>query len=354
EHERLAGRFRRAAGTLTALGPALGRAADAVADLRRDLAEIDAVAAAHGLRIDPDGTVTAPAPALPWLPADPLAAELTASLTDILRRADELDATLAAVLTAAADVPTTEALPAPPGADAAPDRNAAWWASLTPAQQQRLLRTDPDLVGDRDGLPAAARDEANRSRLDTEAARTAEAIAATTARLADSRTTDPTLVDHLADLHDRRDALTTVADTLAADTTGRHLLLLDVDDVPRAAVAVGDATTADHVAVHAPGSTTTVADSLPAVTHELTALREHALNQLTLAGRPDATVATVAWLGSEVPGPDAALTRFVDGLTATRPHGHPVVEITGQDLSPGSPGQHDAAATIAGHPRSTP
>ncbi|MCO1653805.1 alpha/beta hydrolase [Pseudonocardia humida] len=372
EHAWIAERSRRAAAALTELGPALARAADTVADLHRDLARLEALAAAHGHRIDPDGTVTAPAPALPWLPADPLAAELTAAVADLLRRADELDATLAAALTAADDAPDQprgDAPPAAPHPGAAPDRNTAWWASLTPAQQERVLRTDPGLVGDRDGIPAAARDEANRSRLDTETAGADAAIAATRTRLAaldaptgpgfggiDPAAARPALTDHLADLQDRRDALSTVADTLAADPTGRHLLLLDVEDVPRAAVAIGDATTADHVAVHAPGSTSTVADSLPALTHDLTLLRENALNQLALAGRPDATVAAVAWLGSETPGPDAALARFLDGLAATRPGGEPVVELTGRDhdLAPGTPRQHDTAATVAALPGSTP
>ncbi|GAB2703223.1 alpha/beta hydrolase [Kitasatospora kifunensis] len=51
------------------------------------------------------------------------------------------------------------ALPPP---DAGPAAVAAWWRGLPPEEQQRLITTRPDLIGNRDGLPAAARDQANR------------------------------------------------------------------------------------------------------------------------------------------------------------------------------------------------
>jgi hypothetical protein len=325
---------------------------------------------------------------LPWLPAHPAAttpaqaqqlqdaelAELTTSLTGVLRRADELDTTLAAALTAAAsgqvDDGTGTALfdaavhvlggdrppPAPPP-DATPGQNAAWWASLTPAQREHLLLTDPGLIANRDGLPAAVRDQANRARLDTEAARIDADIAATQARIdalpppakvrfggIDQLSERLELGNELAELHDQRDALATVTETIAVDPDNRQLLVLDLNgnDEPRAAVAVGDVSTADHVAVLTPGFTTTVADSLPAVTNDVSALRENALNQLRDDDQPAATVAAVAWLGYDIPQFDTvvssdrsvfdddaahegghALDRFLDGIATARPDHDP-------------------------------
>jgi hypothetical protein len=298
--------------------------------------------------------------------------QLTTSPTELLDRADALDGALADALTAATsglvDDGTAAGLadaavhvlggerpPPAPAADATPGQNAAWWAGLTPAQQERLLLTDPGLIGNRDGIPADVRDEANRARLDTETARIDAAVAAAEDRLAAHAAGTPVgrggsayspervaLSLELAELRDQRDALTAVADTLATDPADRRLLLLDVDghDEPRAAVAVGDITTADHVAVYTPGFTTDVADSLPGVTGEVTALREEALGQLADAGQPGATVATVAWIGYDIPQVDTTgtsdrsvlddaaareggreLARSLDGIVAARP-GH--------------------------------
>src|SRR4051794_18643336 len=60
EHERLAEQLRRTVAGVSALRPPLAGAADAVADLHRELALVDGLAAARGYRINPDGSVVAP------------------------------------------------------------------------------------------------------------------------------------------------------------------------------------------------------------------------------------------------------------------------------------------------------
>ena len=240
-----------------------------------------------------------------------------------------------------------------PPAAATPEQVAAWWNRLDPADQRYLLYTRPRLVGSLDGVPAAFRDQANRVLLgadivttDREIAAVAAALAALPAttvpsRIATKQTADRNALENqLADLQDRRDALTAIDDTLAVDPTGRHLLVYDPTghDEPHAAVAVGDVDTAEHVAVFTPGFTTTVADSLPTTTASLTELRATTLDQLGRAGRPDADVAVVAWLGYDIPQWDtvliadqsvaldtaarnggADLARFFDGIAAARP-----------------------------------
>ncbi|RKT16145.1 alpha/beta hydrolase family protein [Streptomyces sp. 1114.5] len=49
-----------------------------------------------------------------------------------------------------------------PGEDAAPAEVNAWWTALPADRQQWLIEEHPDLVGNRDGIPALARDRANR------------------------------------------------------------------------------------------------------------------------------------------------------------------------------------------------
>ncbi|MFD7597299.1 alpha/beta hydrolase [Kitasatospora sp. NPDC059812] len=52
-----------------------------------------------------------------------------------------------------------------PPAGAAPTEVNSWWKGLTPDEQQRLVQAHPDLLGMRDGIPATARDQANRLNL---------------------------------------------------------------------------------------------------------------------------------------------------------------------------------------------
>jgi hypothetical protein len=377
EHGRLAERLRRTVAGVTALRPALAGAADTITDLHRELALVDGLAAARGYRINPDGSVIAPPTAAgtaPWTAQLQVAEldEISTSIAGVLRRAEELDRALAAALQAVADdrvddgsgrsllaaaehVLGGERPPSPPPPGATPEQNAAWWTGLTPAQRESILLADPDLVGNRDGVPADVRDEANRARLDTETDRTAAAIAGVRSRLAALPPPSPLPVGpayterrvlefQLAELEDQRDALTAIDDTVAADPTGRQLLLLDVAGhaEPHAAVAVGDVGTADHVAVYTPGFTTTVTDSLPGVAADLSALREQAQGQLDQAGRSGESVATVAWLGYDIPQWDTLTTpdrsvagsgaaqaggadqaRFLDGVGAARPGDDP-------------------------------
>ena len=138
------------------------------------------------------------------------------------------------------------------------------------------------------------------------------------------------LLARLDELRGRREVLDAVR--TAAAETDRSVLLLDLDRThPRAAVAVGDVDTAEHVAVLTPGFGTTVQDGLGAEGETAAALRDRSLSALGGAGRGGESVAAVAWLGYDVPAgvvavstPDAArsggadLARFYDGIDASR------------------------------------
>jgi hypothetical protein len=99
----------------------------------------------------------------------------------------------------------------------------------------------------------------------------------------------------------QRDALTALQAT--AGRAGHNLLLLDVNrDRPRAAVAVGDVDTADHVAVFTPGMDSDVAGDIGRYSDDMRLMRDVAGDELTRAGRGDETVAAVTWIGYEPPG----------------------------------------------------
>lgn len=190
----------------------------------------------------------------------------------------------------------------PPGG-ATPGAVARWWAALPVAAQLGLVATAPATVGSLDGVPAWARDRANRHSL-------RRAIE------------DPRADDGL------RATARVVAGLLAAEeTAGRpaqlHLLDLAGD---RVAVAFGDLDSADAVAVVVPGIFVSPADDLAGVAGDARDLAAAARR-----AEPGLAVAAVAWLGYRTPHtPRSVLTRAtavrggaalddaLDGLTAAR------------------------------------
>lgn len=375
--ERLAERMRRITAGVAALRPSIAETGDAVTALRRDLDHADALAAGRGFTIGADGTVTDTRQTV--LPLDQVDAynrqrtleqnEILTVVETVLRRAAEIDTALADLLARAAAEQIEDGtgaslvgaattglgarvldLPDPPAA-ATPEQSNAWWDGLSPAEQDRVVAERPEWVGNRDGIPAVTRDDANRHLLAAETQRLDRELADATQRWQASldvplppgmegqgETRDQlALREEVERLQGQRDALGAVATTVASPD--RQLLLLDVSghDEPRAAIAVGDVDTADHVSVFTPGFTTTVAGSLSGYTEDMLGVQQAAqrlLDQSPLAGE---TAASVAWLGYDAPqwdsvvssdqsvATDAAaraggadLARFIDGVGASR------------------------------------
>ena len=121
----------------------------------------------------------------------------------------------------------------------------------------------------------------------------------------------------------------------------KYLMMLEYPDgrETRAAIAVGNPDTADHVSVTTPGVGTR-ATSMPGMVDEADALRTETRAQLDLAERYDEEVSTIAWLGYEPPGKDISvleagfesraneaapdLAEFYRGINATNEHGSDV------------------------------
>jgi hypothetical protein len=151
---------------------------------------------------------------------------------------------------------------------------AAWWAGLSLPAQLAVLRSAPAAVGALDGLPAWARDRANRL------------VLAGTLR---SPTTPP-YAAFVAGVVGRRIA----TEEAAGRVVQLHLLDLAGD---RLVLALGDLDTADAVAVLVPGMGNSPGDDLGELSRDAADVAA-----ATRVAAPGLAVATVVWLGYRPPG----------------------------------------------------
>ncbi len=271
---------------------AVRRAADQLTAIGRLVADAEQRAERYGLVITDDSQVHAragsgwladlvdPVASQAWSAVrDRLADELRTEVQRLLARAAEVDALLADALLGAAPTPAL-GIGRELGAGWSPAQQACWWSLLSDAQQDRLIGELPDGVGSSDGLPAWARDRANRTSL---AQVEAGLLAAGGS------------VELLATVQALRTVLT------QADGRTRQLVMLDLSGrVPTAAVSVGDVDQAGHVAVLVGGASTTVAGDIGRYDVRLAELTDLAQAQSGAHG-DGRSVAGVVWLGYEAP-----------------------------------------------------
>ncbi|MEV0605010.1 alpha/beta hydrolase [Polymorphospora rubra] len=252
-------------------------------------------------------------------------AEIRAAL-ELATRADrEAARRLGDLATAVVTGWTAEPPQGRPAGDADPASVRRWWDGLTPAQRRWLVLHEPALVGGLDGVPVAARDQANRLLLP-------QLRADLLARQAELLTTRPRLpANHLEVL--RIDAnlggLDAIEARLTAESGPRaYLLGLDPTGDGRTVVALGDPDLADHVVTYVPGMTS----DLPSADGELGRAERILARAAELA--PGQPAAAVLWLDYDAPdfvheahrasyahdaGP--ALHRFQEGLRASHEGG---------------------------------
>jgi hypothetical protein len=188
-----------------------------------------------------------------------------------------------------------------PPCGAEPALVRAWWDGLPEAQQRWLVVREPAVVGRLDGVPASARDRANRGLLSAAA----------------PGGPAPALSAWLA----------------TVDAPRAYLLGVDVAGDGRAIVALGDPDRADHVFSYVPGVGSGLAD-IPGELGRVDRVVERAA-----ALAPDRAVAGILWLDYDAPdfltdavrasyahdgGP--ALHRFQEGLRAS--HDGPAPHLT--------------------------
>lgn len=209
---------------------------------------------------------------------------------------------------------TSNAVTEPPSD---PAQRAEWWNGLTPEQQSQQIAADPQQIGSLDGLPASARDQANREVLEQDITRLeaeAEQAKAEALDQVDHTGYGPEIARQPAEnfLNDesRRQLENARAvqaqlervegetDPVTGEPLQAQLLVYDpafADGEGRAAIAVGDVDTADHVAVSVPGLGSDVRSYMDNLTG-------NALNLYNESRNAGGNVATVAWLGYDAPG----------------------------------------------------
>ncbi|MEV0317761.1 alpha/beta hydrolase [Streptomyces sp. NPDC050658] len=198
----------------------------------------------------------------------------------------------------------------PDPASASPARVAAFFDSLSRAQQRELAERHPSVVGNLDGAPIALRYEANSLALKAERARE------------QARVSDPRLTRQD---HERARSLVTRYGELLEP--GRRILAFDPRGRGQIAEVYGDLASADRVSVIVPGSDI----DLNTFDRSNDEYGTPAGMARSLHAAADGRTAVVAWVGYTTPvglGPDAAtgrlaeagaprLARFVQGLTAS-------------------------------------
>ncbi len=241
-----------------------------------------------------------------------------------------------------------------------PAEVARWWAAHTPAEQRRLTAEPAAAgrIGGLEGVPAAARDRANRLVL-------ARRLARWPARAgAGDDASGPAVAAHAVDLRLRAELDQVRLDPVSGGPV--PVLLLTYEPTAwggrgRAAIAFGSPDVAAHVAYVVPGLGAQVDPDLPGLAdgtwHVFAATRR-------LEPRPD--VATVAWLGYLTPDlPEVISTRRAEegavelardiaGLRAARgddqPHvtvvGHSYGSVVGALCTRAAPGAVDDLAVL--------
>ena len=306
-------------------------AADGVRGVELAVDAVSEFARLHSLTVSDSGWVTDAGPAIDTGNAhdDELArgerqgwvTECVDRIEQALRKAEDVDADLSAVLekieldrirvttgglATASRIGAVEGdlslLQPPPGST--PSQSAAWWATLSPDERAEVIAEHPEWVGNRDGVDATSRDEANRNLLEVRRDHVRTRLAELEAGFVDA---DGNLdvvfyqehIDEYTDLKEEQGAIRTVDEILARP--GVHQLLGVDFTTPRtqAIIANGDVDTADHVAVFTPGLTSTV-EGMGGYDSNMAQLRLRTEEELFNRGE-SGTVATVTWLDYQAP-----------------------------------------------------
>ncbi|MEG3635744.1 alpha/beta hydrolase [Micromonospora palythoicola] len=283
------------------------------------------LAATTGVLIDRRGGVRADPARMPSERTGPAVAQVATALRDALDLAATADGeatTRLARLTEAAGTGWTARPPSyRPPPDAEPGAVRRWWAGLTPAERRWLVVHEPELTGRLDGVPAEARDQANRLLLAARRATLVERWEQLLARVPRG----PLEVAGLRGVEAALSGLDALAARLESTQQPRaYLLGLDVGGEGRAVVALGNPDRATDVLTYVPGMTAGLDDA----TGELGRAARVLARGAELA--PETQTSAVLWLGYDAPdflheaawdgqarAAGEALHRFQDGLRAT-------------------------------------
>lgn len=233
-------------------------------------------------------------------------------------------------------------VPDHPNKNWTPSQNAAWWSSLSEKQRQHLIDHCPDEIRHLDGLPAAARDQANRHALkgwvDANGDEHKGALEYARGKLKEARDKSAS-EEEIEQLKEKVSDLEAIDRQINNDDRARkglapaYLLDFDYDEKYHRTMAIvssGNPDTASYVSTLVPGIGTHVGSDLKKYMDD----NENLKAQTAHTGVDPSRVATISYLGYVAPeGPggkiyqaanigyaDRAapdLARFEEGLRAS-------------------------------------
>lgn len=176
------------------------------------------------------------------------------------------------------------------------------WSALSNAQQQQLIADHPREIGALNGIPVAARDQANRSVLGTLSQQAQQRVSAAESDLHEAAAGGDGFAagaayDRLATEQKNAASLQAVQAVLSDKSSPHYLLGIDTNDGGRWIVAAGNPDTAQHVVTLVPG----MANSLEAKT--VANLGTDSNNILTAArtAAPGESTSVISWVGYHSP-----------------------------------------------------
>ncbi|WP_439427174.1 alpha/beta hydrolase [Micromonospora sp. LA-10] len=279
-----------------------------------------------GLLVDRSGAVR-PDPARPVSQAGPAVVDARAGIRGALTLAGAADREAARRLAELTTATVTGWVSVPPtwrpGPGAGPAEVSRWWAGLSAAERRWLTGREPDRIGRLDGVPATARDQANRLLLGDRR----EQLLVRRLALLRPLPAGPLEASRrirLAGVEAALRGLDRLSERLAAPGLPRaYLLGLDPGGDGRAVVALGNPDRSAAVLTYVPGMTSDLADAPDELGRAARVLQRCA------ALGPGEESAAVLWLDYDAPdflteaagarqaedaGP--ALHRFQEGLRA--------------------------------------
>ncbi len=298
-----ADRVERDRGRVEQVGPVLAEHAGALAGAQQLLHRAVAMAEGTPITVDPDGSVRIePRAADLALLADPAqmalllarARTIADGISTALPAAPQSDEAPAGRLRDLAPerggvaLPGGAAAPRVPPPGTSPQRVNDWWDGLSPAEQAELIHSRPQAIGNLDGIPVAARDQANRivlGSLPDASGRIAELQDLGNDR-SEAQTTELQRLVGIETIRDRLDS---------SEPQRAYLVGFDPSGNGKAIVAVGDPDTADNVVTYVPGT----GAGLRSVPTDLR--RADLMVEVATRLDPGATTSAVMWIGYEAP-----------------------------------------------------
>lgn len=229
-----------------------------------------------------------------------------------------------------------------PDKNASPEAVQAWWAGLSPSLQAELIHDYPEQIGNRDGVPAADRDRANRTYLPMLLSSLEADYASATG-------------DEATALKDKIDGVKGIQQQLDRGREPRpYLLGIGSEGNGRAIVSFGNPDSSKNVSAYVPGLNTKLSGHFASSDVDRAWNVAHAANKMY----PDTTTASVVWLGYDAPQLDGfkwsatdvmddddakagapAYDSFLNGIRATHESGSPHVTAIGHSYGSLTVGQ---------------